>query len=75
MTLRIGILALALLSAGLAAAGDLDADVASVLPKAEEERWLSIPWRTNMFQARLDAQAAGKPVLIWVMDGHVLGAT
>ena len=73
MTLRI--FALFLLTAGLAAAGDLDAQIASVLPKPEEERWLSIPWRTNLFQARLDAQAAGKPLLIWVMDGHVLGAT
>ncbi|KAF0246030.1 MAG: hypothetical protein FD180_1094 [Planctomycetota bacterium] len=66
---------LVLFTAGLAAAGDLDTEVASVLPKPEEERWLSIPWRTNLFQARLDAQAAGRPLLIWVMDGHVLGAT
>ncbi len=67
MTVLIPVLALA--------EPDLDAKVASVLPTGAEERWRSIPWRTNLFAARLEAQQAAKPLLVWVMDGHVLGAT
>lgn len=53
----------------------LHAKVESVLPRAEEERWIHIPWRTNLMQARLDAQRHAKPMLIWIMDGNVLGCT
>lgn len=56
-------------------ANELDRRIDVVLPKSEEERWLRIPWRPNLMQARLDAQSAGKPMLIWVMDGNVLGCT
>ncbi len=54
---------------------DLDRRVESVLPKADEERWLAIPWQQNLWQARLDSQRTGRPMLIWVMDGNVLGCT
>jgi hypothetical protein len=53
----------------------LDRKVASVLPTANEERWLQIPWRTDPMQARVQAERAGKPLFFWVMDGHPLGCT
>lgn len=59
----------------LAAQGDLDRRIQAVLPTPDEERWLRIPWQPNVMQARLDAQRAGKPMLLWVMDGNVLGCT
>ncbi len=67
--------ALVVLSALPTAAETLDEKIQSVFPTPAEDRWSAIPWRMNLFQARLDSQSAGKPMLIWVMDGNVLGAT
>lgn len=53
----------------------LDAKVASVLPTPEEERWLTIPWRTNLMQARWEAQQLNKPLFLWVMNGNPMGCT
>jgi len=47
----------------------------AVLPKPEEDRWLKIPWHMNLKEARSEAQKQGKPLLLWVMDGHVLACT
>jgi hypothetical protein len=38
-------------------------------PRPEEEKWLQIPWLTDLWQARKKAAAEGKPVLLWEMDG------
>lgn len=54
---------------------DVDSLVASVLPTAIEEKWLSIPWRTNLMVARKEASREGKPLFIWMMNGHPLGCT
>jgi hypothetical protein len=51
----------------------LAARIASVLPTAEEERWLQVPWRTDLLRARAEAQRAGKPLFLWIMEGHPLG--
>jgi len=53
----------------------LDQQVASVLPKPDEERWLTIPWRTNLMKARAESQRAGKPLFLWIMNGNPLGCT
>jgi len=34
-----------------------------------------IPWLTSLWQARQKAAAEGKPILLWVGDGHPLGWT
>jgi hypothetical protein len=45
-------------------------------PKKEELIWKdSIPWRTDLWEARREAAAAGKPIYLWEMDGHPLGCT
>ena len=38
-------------------------------PQPEEEKWLQIPWLTDLWQARTKAAALGKPILLWEMDG------
>jgi hypothetical protein len=46
-----------------------------IRPKDEEAAWAKIPWRVDLTQARREAAAAGKPILLWEMDGHPLGCT
>lgn len=53
----------------------VDEKVATALPVAEEETWLQIPWEANIMRARLQSQLTGKPMLVWVMEGDVLGCT
>jgi hypothetical protein len=38
-------------------------------PRPEEEKWLQIPWMTDLWEARKKAAAQGKPILLWEMDG------
>lgn len=53
----------------------LDHRIAEILPTKQEEKWLSVPWRTELFQARLDAQRESKPIFMWIMNGHPMGCT
>lgn len=48
---------------------------ALILPTDDENAWLAIPWRTSLWEARRQAAAAGKPILLWEMDGNPLGCT
>jgi hypothetical protein len=52
---------------------DLDDKIASVAPTAAEDRYLAIPWRQNLMRARDEAQRDGKPLFLWIMNGHPLG--
>jgi hypothetical protein len=40
-----------------------------LLPRPQEEKWLQIPWLTDLWEARKKAAAEGKPILLWEMDG------
>lgn len=53
----------------------LNRQIASVLPRPDEERWLTIPWRQNLMQARMEAQQYNRPIFMWVMNGNPLGCT
>jgi hypothetical protein len=46
-----------------------------IQPKDEEQTWARIPWRTSLWEARVEAAREGKPILLWEMDGHPLGCT
>ena len=47
-----------------------------IQPKPSELIWKdAIPWRTDLWEARREAAAAGKPIFLWEMDGHPLGCT
>jgi hypothetical protein len=54
-----------------------DADAAKlrkvIRPLDGEDPFATIPWETNLWDARVKAAAAGKPILLWEMDGHPLG--
>jgi len=67
-------LAACLMQAGLSTP-TLETKVASVLPTPQEERWLQVPWRANLMRARSESQQSGKPLFLWIMDGHPLGCT
>lgn len=47
----------------------------TVRPADTEDRWATIPWRISLWDARREAARAGKPILLWEMDGHPLGCT
>ncbi len=53
----------------------LEDKIRAVLPRKEEERFLEIPWQSDLLAARARAQELGKPLFIWIMDGNVLGTT
>jgi hypothetical protein len=68
----------ALSSVPTAAAPPLSDDDAAQLrmvirPRVGEDPFDTIPWETNLWEARVKAAAAGKPILLWEMDGHPLG--
>jgi hypothetical protein len=46
-----------------------------VLPTADELAFQKLGWRSTLWQAVVEARAAGKPVLLWAMNGHPLGCT
>ena len=46
---------------------------AMIKPGKDEDKWASIPWMTDLWQARQLAAREGKPILLWEMDGHPLG--
>jgi hypothetical protein len=43
-----------------------------IKPTAEENKWLEIPWMTDLWEARQRAAADGKPILLWSMNGNPL---
>jgi hypothetical protein len=46
-----------------------------IRPTADEDKWDRVPWQTSLWEARKQAAAQGKPILLWEMDGHPLGCT
>jgi hypothetical protein len=72
-----GLAAIALARPTAAAPPLTDAETAKlrkvIRPAADEDPFDTIPWETNLWDARVKAAAAGKPILLWEMDGHPLG--
>ncbi len=48
---------------------------AVIKPHAGEAKWAEIPWLSNLWEARRQAAAEGKPIVLWEMDGNPLGCT
>ena len=48
---------------------------ALVKPQPGEWQWATIGWETSLWEARRKAAEAGKPILLWEMDGNPLGCT
>jgi hypothetical protein len=58
-----------------AAQSDLAQRVAEVVATPSEEKWLTVPWRTDLTTARRDSQREDKPIFLWIMNGHPMGCT
>ncbi len=41
----------------------------------ENEKWMSVPWETDLLLAQNKAAQQNKLLFIWAMDGHPLGCT
>ena len=52
-----------------------EAWAAYLRPAPGEAAWREIPWRTSFRDGLRDAADEGKPLLLWGMNGHPLGAT
>ena len=46
--------------------------LALITPRAEDMRWASIPWQTDLWEARQLAAAQQKPIFAWMMNGSPL---
>jgi len=46
-----------------------------ILPDTGEMAWQQIPWATTFKDGIVAADVAGKPLLLWTMNGHPLGCT
>ena len=47
--------------------------LAAIRPSEGEDMFATIPWQTNLWEARKLAAKEGKPLLLWEMDGNPLG--
>ena len=45
----------------------------SIAPRPEEMKWASIPWQTDLWEARKLAAEENKPIFLWAMNGNPLG--
>jgi hypothetical protein len=52
---------------------NLDRLKSVIKPSAEETKWEQIPWQVDLWQARRKAAEAGKPIVLWEMDGNPMG--
>ena len=50
-------------------------DKLRALIKSKPGGFDDLPWLTDLWEARKKAAAEGKPLLVWVGDGHPLGWT
>lgn len=73
LTSLVGIAAASAWSAEPIAPDQFRAIQSIVKPQAGEEKWGEIPWLSSLWDARKQAAAEGKPILLWEMDGHPLG--
>lgn len=46
-----------------------------IMPTEAEQAWTKIPWLPDLQSGIEAAEAAGKPILLWTMNGHPLGCT
>lgn len=47
--------------------------MAFLTPNPDEMKWASIPWQTDLWEARKLARQQNKPIFMWSMNGNPLG--
>ena len=70
---QLAILFLALAAPPQLADGQVEQLLAAIRPSEGEDPFATIPWQTNLWEARKLAVKEGKPLLLWEMDGNPLG--
>jgi hypothetical protein len=46
-----------------------------IRPKAQELSFESLDWKATFWEAVVEAQRTGKPILLWAMNGHPMACT
>ena len=41
----------------------------------KKEKWETVPWKTDFYDAQAASIRDRKPIFIWAMDGQTLGCT
>ncbi len=41
----------------------------------KKEKWETVPWKTDFYEAQAASIKDQKPIFIWAMDGQTLGCT
>jgi len=54
---------------------DLVDKIDALWPGPEEEKWMEVGWRLDLFAARQEASNKNKPIFMWMMNGHPTGCT
>lgn len=54
---------------------NLDRWIAYVRPKPAELGFEENRWKASFWEAVLESQKTGKPILLWAMNGHPMGCT
>lgn len=54
---------------------DVTSQVDSIWPSPDEEKWMEVGWRLDLFAARQESFNTGKPLFLWMMNGHPTGCT
>jgi hypothetical protein len=49
------------------------ATLEAVRARPDEMKWASIPWQTDLWEARRIAAEQEKPIFAWMMNGNPLG--
>ncbi|HTF89671.1 MAG TPA: hypothetical protein VK843_14750 [Planctomycetota bacterium] len=47
----------------------------TIRPKASELTFEDCDWKPTFWEAVVQAQAQGKPILLWAMNGHPMACT
>lgn len=59
----------------LEALATVEAKSAEILPAPAERRWEEIDWQATYADGLKASAEQGKPLMLWVMNGHPLGCT
>ncbi len=64
-----------LLAGPLLAGRSVDTWCSILEPTPADSAWRAIPWHATLHSGIAAASAEGKPLLLWLMNGHPLGCT
>lgn len=54
---------------------NLDRWLAYIRPKPAELGFEENRWKASFWEAVVESQTSGKPILLWAMNGHPMGCT